>query len=59
LLSTALLAIKVNVVSNLMKSKQGLIIFTKSDNGTDAFAEILVKYLGENGQGIIEVEMKK
>ena len=40
------------------KTKQGLIIFTNSDNGTDAFQEILLKYLGENGQGILEVEMK-
>ena len=40
------------------KTKQGLIIFTNSDNGTDVFQEILLKYLGENGQGILEVEMK-
>jgi len=40
------------------KTKQGLIIFTNSDNGTDAFQEILLQYLGENGQGILEVEMK-
>ena len=40
------------------KTKQGLLIFTNSDNGTDAFQEILLKYLGENGQGILEVEMK-
>lgn len=40
------------------KTKQGLIIFTNSDNGTDAFQEILLKYLGENGQGILEIEMK-
>lgn len=40
------------------KTKQGLLIFTNSDNGTDAFQEILLNYLGENGQGILEVEMK-
>ena len=40
------------------KTKQGLIIFTNSDNGTDAFQEVLLKYLGENGQGILQVEMK-
>lgn len=40
------------------KTKQALLIFTNSDHGTDAFAEILVKYLGENGHGIMEVEMK-
>ncbi|MEE9407193.1 MAG: serine hydrolase [Polaribacter sp.] len=41
------------------KTKQGLIIFTNSDNGTAAFVEVLLKYLGENGQGILEVEMKR
>ncbi|PQJ82078.1 serine hydrolase [Polaribacter glomeratus] len=40
------------------KTKQGLLIFTNSDNGTNAFQEILLNYLGENGQGILEVEMK-
>jgi len=40
------------------KTKQGLVIFTNSDNGTSAFQEILLKYLGKNGQGILEVEMK-
>lgn len=40
------------------KTKQGLLIFTNSDNGTDAFQEILLKYLGQNGQGILEIEMK-
>lgn len=40
------------------KTKQGLIIFTNSDNGTDAYQEIILKYLGENGQGIMNVEMK-
>tara|TARA_B110000208_G_C11755904_1_gene425166 strand:- start:199 stop:1698 length:1500 start_codon:yes stop_codon:yes gene_type:complete len=39
------------------KAKQGLLIFTNSDNGTDAFQEILLKYLGKNGQGILEIEM--
>lgn len=40
-------------------TKQGLIIFTNSDNGTGAYQEVLLKYLGENGQGIIDVEMKR
>lgn len=40
------------------KTKQGLVIFTNSDNGTDAYQEIILKYLGENGQGIMNVEMK-
>jgi CubicO group peptidase (beta-lactamase class C family) len=40
------------------KTKQGLVIFTNSDNGTAVFADILLKYLGENGKGILEIEMK-
>ena len=40
------------------KTKQALLIFTNSDNGTDAFAEILVKYLGKDGEGILNIEMK-
>lgn len=45
------------IVFMLPKTKQGIIIFTNSDNGTEAFQEVISKYLGENGQGIIEVEM--
>jgi len=41
------------------KTKQGLLIFTNSDNGTEVYADIILKYLGENGRGIMEVEMKK
>ncbi len=40
------------------RTKQALLIFTNSDNGTDAFAEVLVKFLGKNGEGILNVEMK-
>jgi CubicO group peptidase (beta-lactamase class C family) len=40
------------------KTKHALLIFTNSDNGTDAFAEILVKYLGKDGEGILNIEMK-
>ncbi|MCB0541850.1 MAG: serine hydrolase, partial [Bacteroidetes bacterium] len=40
------------------KTKQGLVIFTNSDNGTDAYQEIILKYLKENGQGIMNVEMQ-
>ena len=40
------------------KTKQGLIIFTNCDNGTEVFADILLNYLGKNGKGILEVEMK-
>lgn len=40
------------------KTKQALLIFTNSDNGTDAFAEVLVKFLGKDGDGILNIEMK-
>jgi CubicO group peptidase (beta-lactamase class C family) len=40
------------------KTKQALLIFTNSDNGTDAFAEVLVKYLEKDGEGILNIEMK-
>ncbi len=40
------------------KTKQALLIFTNSDNGTEAFAEVLVKFLRKNGEGILNVEMK-
>ncbi|HBZ68077.1 MAG TPA: serine hydrolase [Bacteroidales bacterium] len=39
------------------KTRQGLLIFTNCDNGTDAFADILVKYLKKNGEGILNIEM--
>jgi CubicO group peptidase (beta-lactamase class C family) len=40
------------------KTKQALLIFTNCDNGTDAFADILVKFLGKEGEGILNIEMK-
>jgi CubicO group peptidase (beta-lactamase class C family) len=40
------------------KTKQALLIFTNCDNGTDAFAEILVKFFGTDGEGILNIEMK-
>lgn len=40
------------------KTNQALVIFTNSDNGTDAFAEVLLKFLGSAGEGILNVEMK-
>lgn len=39
------------------KTRQGLLIFTNCDNGTDAFADVLVKYLKKNGEGILNIEM--
>jgi CubicO group peptidase (beta-lactamase class C family) len=47
------------IVFMIPKTKQGLLIFTNSDNGTGAYQEVLLNYLGKNGQGIMEVEMKK
>jgi CubicO group peptidase (beta-lactamase class C family) len=43
----------------LPKSKDGLLIFTNCDNGTSAFVDIILKYLGKDGQGIINAEMEK
>lgn len=40
------------------KTRQGLLIFTNSDNGTEAFADVLVKFLEKNGEGILNIEMK-
>jgi len=40
------------------KTKQALLIFTNCDNGTSAFEDILVKFLGKEGEGILKIEMK-
>lgn len=42
----------------LPQSKQGLVIFTNSDNGTEVYVATILAYLGELGRGIIEVETK-
>jgi len=42
----------------LPKSKQGLLIFTNCDNGTDVYIPTVLHYLGKSGQGIIDVETK-
>jgi CubicO group peptidase (beta-lactamase class C family) len=42
----------------LPKAKQGLVIFTNCDNGTDAYVAVLQHYLGKQGQEIIDVETK-
>ena len=47
------------IVFMIPKTKQGLVIFTNSDNGTDVFIDVLLKYFGENGQAIIDIEMKR
>ncbi|PQA94463.1 hypothetical protein B0A69_08325 [Chryseobacterium shigense] len=40
------------------KTKQGLLIFTTSDNGYKVFDKLLAHYLGKNGEKIIEIETK-
>ncbi|MFI5222430.1 MAG: serine hydrolase domain-containing protein [Bacteroidia bacterium] len=42
----------------LPKSKQGLLIFTNCDNGTDIYIQTVLSYLGDLGRGIIDVETK-
>jgi CubicO group peptidase (beta-lactamase class C family) len=42
----------------LPKSKEGLVIFTNCDNGTDIYIQTILFYLGQAGQGIIDVETK-
>lgn len=42
----------------LPKSKQGLLIFTNSDNGVSVYADLIKYYLGENGSKIVAIEMK-
>lgn len=40
------------------QTRQALLIFTNSDNGTNAFADVLLNFLGEAGEGILRVEMQ-
>ena len=40
----------------LPHSKKGLVIFTNSDNGTDAFMEIINHYLEKDAEGIFNAE---
>jgi CubicO group peptidase (beta-lactamase class C family) len=42
----------------LPKSKQGLIIFTNSDNGTNIYLDLITKYLKDFGRRIIDIELK-
>lgn len=43
----------------LPKSKQGLMIFTNSDNGTNIYLTLIAEYLKGFGKQIIGIEMKK
>lgn len=42
----------------LPKSKQGLMIFTNSDNGTNIYEALITEYLKDSGRRIIDIEMK-
>jgi len=42
----------------LPKSKEGLLIFTNCDNGTDIYIPTILHYLGATGQKIIDIETK-
>lgn len=46
------------IVFILPKSKQGLLIFTNSDTGGRIYVDLIKNYLDENGQKIIDIEMK-
>jgi CubicO group peptidase (beta-lactamase class C family) len=46
------------IVFMLPKSKEGLLIFTNSDNGTDVYIPAIVAYLGSRGQAIVDIETK-
>ncbi|WBV59478.1 hypothetical protein PFY12_10450 [Chryseobacterium camelliae] len=40
------------------KSKQGIVTFTNADEGYKVYEKLLVHYLGERGQKIINIETK-
>ena len=46
------------IVFILPKTKQGLLIFTNSDTGGSVYESLVKNYLGDNGQKIIDIEMK-
>ncbi len=46
------------IVFMLPKSKEGLVIFTNCGNGGDAYITVIQKFLGKQGQEIIDVETK-
>ncbi len=46
------------IVFILPKSKSALVIFTNCGNGGDAYIPVIQKYLGKEGQEIIDVETK-
>lgn len=46
------------IVFLLPKMQKGLLIFTNGDNGAQLYAPLIRKYLGTEGQQIIDIEMK-
>ena len=46
------------IIFMLPRSKKGLVIFTNSGNGGDAYIPVIQKYLGKKGREIIDVETK-
>jgi hypothetical protein len=42
----------------LPRTREGLIIFTNSDNGAKLYAALLKACLGKNDKDIVEIEMK-
>lgn len=46
------------IVFILPKSKRGLLIFTNSDNGTEIYGVLVKAYLKQQGQAILDIEMK-
>lgn len=46
------------IVFLLPKTGKGLMIFTNSDEGVNLYASLISHYLGQDGQRIIDIEMK-
>lgn len=43
----------------LPKTKQGILIFTNSDEGYKVYEKLILQYLGEPGRKIVDIEMRK
>lgn len=43
----------------LPKAKQGILIFTNSDDGYKVYEKLVTHYLGEEGKKIVDIEMKR
>ncbi len=42
----------------LPKTKQGILLFTNVDNGYKVFEKLILNYLGDSGQKIVDIETK-